>query len=75
MTKPALDPRPEQPAIPRCTTCGGEDVVRDAWAAWDAVSGRWDLAALFDAAWCRDCDRPTTIDRIAGSAEHTEEDG
>lgn len=52
---------PNQTKVPCCTSCGSEDVLRDAWAAWDAASGDWTLAAVFDAAWCNHCDGPTHL--------------
>jgi hypothetical protein len=39
-----------------CATCGSENVRRDAWAAWDVESQSWQLASVFDAAFCENCD-------------------
>jgi hypothetical protein len=44
-----------------CGDCGGEDVVRDAWAAWDVGSQTWELHATLDAAFCHDCDTEVTL--------------
>ena len=44
-----------------CTECGGTDVVRDAWAAWDAGRQEWVLANVFDDGFCRTCERAVTL--------------
>lgn len=45
-----------------CSTCGGDNVMRDAWAVWDRASQRWVLGAVFDHAYCDDCDRETSLE-------------
>ena len=45
-----------------CNYCGGTNVMRDAWAVWDARDEKWVLGAVFDAAHCDDCERETSID-------------
>jgi hypothetical protein len=52
-------PRPR----PRCSACGSDDIVRDAWAAWDNSSQDWVLSAVFDAAWCNGCEAAALIAR------------
>lgn len=44
-----------------CADCGSENVVLDAWASWDFTKQDWALATTFDAEFCRDCERSTTI--------------
>jgi hypothetical protein len=50
----------ETPVGPRhkyvCRTCGGSNVKVDAWATWNAETQRFELASMFDAAFCDDCD-------------------
>lgn len=45
----------------RCGTCGGANVMRDAWASWDDASQAWILGNVFDAAFCDDCEADATI--------------
>lgn len=45
----------------RCGICGSENVMRDAWAEWDATSQAWFLGSVFDAAFCNDCEADATI--------------
>jgi len=45
----------------KCANCGSSEVRKDAWAAWDLNTQQWDLAAIYDHAYCLDCDARTTI--------------
>jgi hypothetical protein len=45
-----------------CGCCGGEDVLRDAWARWDAMSETWEVRAILDAGWCHDCDGEVVLE-------------
>ena len=47
-----------------CSTCGGENVMRDAWAEWDVERQEWVLQNVFDAAHCEDCDGETSLDEV-----------
>lgn len=47
-----------------CTTCGSQEVLRDAWAAWDVDAQDWVLRQTFDDAYCQECDGPTKIESI-----------
>lgn len=38
-----------------CTTCGSDDVRRNADTAWDVATQRWEIVALFDDASCEAC--------------------
>jgi hypothetical protein len=42
----------QQKVIMVCVTCGSEDVVVDAWAAWDADKQQWKLAGTLDYTHC-----------------------
>ncbi len=44
-----------------CAHCGSRNVVRDAWAEWDFENQCWELAAVFDAAHCEDCDWDVSV--------------
>ena len=58
------DPPPDAPgpgvAI-RCQACGSADVMRDAWARWDAGTQAWTLGSVFDAAFCNACEADATL--------------
>lgn len=45
-----------------CCTCGGENVQRQADAAWCVETQSWELVQTFDEAYCQDCDERTKID-------------
>jgi hypothetical protein len=49
------------PCKPCCSRCGSMNVLRDAWATWDAQAGDWVLSSVFDHAFCIDCDAETTL--------------
>ncbi len=44
-----------------CSVCGSDDVVRDAWAAWDTDRQEWVLASVFDDAFCEACERSVAL--------------
>lgn len=44
-----------------CRYCGGSNVLRDAWAEWNAANQEWVLADTFLNAYCRDCDCETKL--------------
>jgi hypothetical protein len=45
-----------------CSSCGGENVVSDAYAAWDVEAQQWTISSVFDkGAYCEDCDGETRI--------------
>jgi hypothetical protein len=46
----------------RCSTCHGEDVLRDAWACWSVERQEWELGQVFDHAFCETCDSECTIE-------------
>ena len=45
-----------------CEKCGSTHVTRDAWAEWDEDEQDWVLGAVFDYAFCHDCQRDAHID-------------
>ena len=56
---------PEKRAVKMvCGTCGGENVMRDAWAVWDVATQQWELGNVFDHAHCDDCDGETRVKEV-----------
>lgn len=45
----------------RCASCGGENVMRDASAAWDDHSQSWTLGSVYDAAYCDTCEADAAL--------------
>ena len=48
----------------RCTTCGGDNVLRDAWACWSNEQQTWELAQVFDHTFCEDCETDCQIELV-----------
>lgn len=48
-------------AYPVCATCRASAVLRDAWAIWNRMTGRWELQATFDSFHCDVCCGETSI--------------
>jgi hypothetical protein len=44
-----------------CSSCGSDEVSRDAWADWDTKRQEWVLGAVFDHAHCHRCDSETSL--------------
>ena len=44
-----------------CSTCGSDDVSRDALAAWSVPEQRWELKTEFDNANCERCGSDTRL--------------
>ncbi|WP_035648684.1 hypothetical protein [Bradyrhizobium sp. ORS 285] len=45
-----------------CSTCGSDEVLADAYAAWAVTSQSWELAQTFDkGAYCARCDGQTKL--------------
>lgn len=38
-----------------CVACGSDQVMREAWAAWDLTTQDWVLDTIFDYAYCQRC--------------------
>lgn len=53
------EPVGEIGAAPVCRNCGSDDVVKDAWASWNPVTGDWELSETFDEGYCRACEATT----------------
>ena len=47
-----------------CAECRSEDVMLDAWAEWCTDDQCWTLKAVFDEAFCEDCDGSTRLDHV-----------
>jgi hypothetical protein len=45
-----------------CASCGGSNVMRDAWAEWDDSKQEWVLGTVFDAGFCADCDGESRLE-------------
>lgn len=62
-------PRPGRLHGPRidivCGRCGGDNVMRDAWAIWDADEQDWVLGAVFDYGHCDDCGGESRLEEVA----------
>lgn len=53
-----------------CNQCGGRSVTRDAWAEWDDRDQDWVLGAVYDHAFCHDCQEETRLEEVVlGDAE------
>ena len=44
-----------------CKECGSEQVMLDAWAAWDVDKQEWTLYDVFPDSWCETCEGVCTI--------------
>ena len=38
-----------------CSHCQSRNVRRDAYAAWNVTTQKWELCAVFDQGYCEDC--------------------
>ena len=47
-----------------CSTCGSNDVRRDADAVWNSLTQEWELNAVFDNATCEACGGETHIREV-----------
>ena len=48
-------------AVPRCSTCGSERVVKDAWAVWNPEFGLWEVETVHDFARCHVCEEESKL--------------
>ena len=48
-----------------CEICGSSLVTRDAWAEWDVDTQNWVLAAVYDDAFCHDCEESTHLSAVS----------
>lgn len=51
-------------SVPRCGTCGSENVVKDAWACWNPDTGLWELENVLDHEHCHLCEGKTKLDWV-----------
>ena len=47
-----------------CGTCGSETVTRDAWAEWDVGAQNWALGAVYDYAYCHNCENDSRLEEV-----------
>jgi hypothetical protein len=47
-----------------CCYCGSSDVLRDAWAEWDANRQEWVLGETAAIEFCRECDGETSLTEV-----------
>ncbi len=58
-------PMSENPknTIPQCSSCGSENVLFDAYVAWDETTQTYEIVNVFDKGhYCQDCDGECSID-------------
>ena len=48
-----------------CEKCRSELVTRDAWAEWDVDEQEWVLGAVYDYAYCHECQADAHIEDVA----------
>lgn len=46
---------------PKCTTCGSDQILRDAYAYWDHAKQSWELLSTYDYFFCNECEEETSI--------------
>jgi hypothetical protein len=49
-------PEPRKRIAIICSTCGSDEVSRDAWANWDVGKQEWVLGSVFDDGFCHRCE-------------------
>ena len=58
-----------------CSFCGSENVLVDAWAAWDVAKQTWQLSNVFDAGYCEDCDGEASLKEVESRGRDVGGDG
>ncbi len=48
-----------------CHDCRSEEVTRDAWAEWDTNTQQWALGAVYDFAFCHNCQVETRLAEVS----------
>lgn len=61
MTALRSTPKPDPAITIHCSTCGSEDVRRDASVAWNAELQTWEIVTVFDNADCEECGGETSL--------------
>lgn len=44
-----------------CKRCGSDYVMRDAYAVWSVEDQEWVIEAVYDHAYCNNCDSESTL--------------
>lgn len=55
--------------IMRCSRCHSPNVMRDAWAVWNAATQEWELGPIFDHSACDDCGAEDCIEEHAATGQ------
>ena len=55
--------------IMRCSRCHSPNVMRDAWAVWNAATQEWELGPIFDHSACDDCGAEECIEEHAANGQ------
>lgn len=52
-----------------CAVCGSTEVLKDAFAAWDADAGQWVLHSTHDETYCQCCDMATSAIEVSEASQ------
>ena len=55
---------PTTSLLMRCRRCHSPNVMRDAWAVWNAATQEWELGPIYDHSACDDCGEEGCIEEI-----------
>jgi len=47
-----------------CSSCGGTEVRRDGYTAWNEETQQWELITVFDNSDCETCGGECSIDEV-----------
>ena len=56
----------------RCTHCGSEDILCDAYAKWNIESQKWELYNVFQQEYCEQCEGECSTDEFQIKQEKTQ---
>lgn len=59
-----MPPDEKIPQKPVCSTCGSEEVRRDAYASWNTKTQEWELITTFDNTDCEQCGGQCSLEWI-----------
>ena len=48
----------------KCSYCGGDKILKDAYASWSVEQQGWELYATYDNVICDDCGHETTVEDV-----------
>ena len=65
----ATDQPRQNGIIMRCSRCHSTNVMRDAWASWDASAQEWVLGPLYDHTACDDCGAEECVEEVKIGSE------